>query len=195
MKKSLRNPRFALPLAAVLLLVIGAGLYGLPANGSGTQKAQTTATSEEKQDAWAVRCQEVENEGKKQNYCETFQNLSIQQTNDKGESAEPQRLIEMALGYSDGKTVRGVVILPLGVVVEEPLEIEIDGKNKFTFRVRYCEPSGCYAFLTLNDSTLSRMQKGEEMVVRATAATGQTLDIPMSLKGFAKALDKAKSGA
>lgn len=134
---------------------------------------------------WLRRCETPEG-GKE--YCEIFQNLSMQQ---KG-SESSQRVAEFAIGVAeDGKKKKpaGILILPLGIMVDGTVEGLIDDKHKFAATVKYCLPSGCYAHADLTPSIIDRMRKGEKIVIKSKAASGQAVDIVMGLKGFAKAAE------
>lgn len=180
-----------LGLITVALFAFGAG----PALAKDDAKAAATkpaATSPK--EAWATRCEKVKLDEKKpeQDYCEVFQNLSMVKKGEDGKQSA-QRLAEFAIGYPPNqKKARGVLVLPLGVLVEEAMSMQIDGKQDVSFRVRYCTPEGCFAFLTMPDSVLDKMSKGEKLTVKGKAFTGQNLEIVISLAGFSKALAKVK---
>ncbi len=139
---------------------------------------------------WAVRCDDPK--AGKAKHCEVFQRLSITK---KG-SKEPKRLVEFAIGYkadSKKKDADGILILPLGVLVTEPVAIEIDEKKDFAAQIRYCDANGCYAFAEIPAAMMEKMVKGNKLVVKARAANGHNVNIVMSLAGLGAALDKIKS--
>lgn len=159
-------------------------------------RAETKAAPVAKKEAsaasggvWAVRCNDPKTG---QKHCEMFQRLSITK---KGEK-DAKRLVEFAIGYKDDskkKDAQGILVLPLGVLVSEPVEIEIDEKKNFEAEIRYCDGKGCYAFTEIPAGMLEKMAKGNKFTVKARAANGQNFHIVMSLLGFNAALDKMKS--
>ncbi len=139
--------------------------------------------------AWSVRCTSPKDK-KTPKACEAFQQLSIQQ---KGQKTFT-RLAEMGVGYPAEKKgkPRGVLILPLGVLLEGPMTLKIGDQGAAKFRIRYCEKAGCYAYLDFEQAQIDAMKKADKMTVSITAVTGKTIAIVMSLKGFGDALEKAK---
>lgn len=141
---------------------------------------------------WSKRCQDLKGaDGKATtHYCEIFQQLSMKEK----DSSKLQRIVEFAIGYPPGeKKARGVLIMPLGVLLEEPMSLTIDDKNETKFSVRYCTGDGCFAFLTLPEDFLEKMGKGEKLSVNGKAMNGQDLHIILMLTGFGKALAQIKS--
>ena len=140
--------------------------------------------------AWAKRCDDTD-----QSYCEIVQQLSVVETG--------QRLIEFAIGFpqqkpdeeqkkksAEGKdTASGVIILPLGVLLESGMRLQVDDHAPYKFQARFCQPAGCYAFISLPGPVLELMRKGDTVTVAFKEAGGKTVDIKMSLKGFTKALE------
>jgi invasion protein IalB len=168
---------------AVLLVLIGVAGAGL-AHAATSAKAPEKAQAKTAMPLWAQRCE------KGTKYCEVFQQLSIKKKDGKA----AQRLIEFAVGYPPDKKgqARGVFILPLGTLLIQDTVVSIDGKAAFTFRVRYCDASGCVAVLDLPDATMAAIRKGKQMTVKLAAQNGQEIDINMQLEGFGAALDKVK---
>lgn len=136
------------------------------------------AVSEEASNAsaWTVRCQEKDSD-----HCEIFQRLIVQETG--------VRVAEFAVGFPEGKSAaRGVMILPLGILLPDGVQMQIDDQPPFKFKVRFCAKDGCFAYLNLNETVLDFMRKGNTAVVTFKTLQGQDMDFPISLKGFTKAL-------
>ena len=139
------------------------------------------AQSVPKQDAWTVRC----NKGADQE-CEMFQRLI--------EKESGKRFIELAIGYpGDSDVARGVFILPLGLIVNEEVTFQIDDGPLYSFKVRYCLPDGCYAFIDLNDKVLADMKKGLKIELALKSYDGKNMRFPLSLVGFSKALKRVNA--
>ena len=138
-----------------------------------------TPTAATKTDAlWAKRC---ETEGEKKGQCELFQRLVVKETG--------KRVVEFAVGYPEKKEeARGVIVLPLGILLTEGVKMQIDGGQSFTFKPRYCGPEGCFAFVNMNKQMLDIMRKGKEASLTFQTVQGQNLTVKMSLEGFGKTL-------
>lgn len=125
--------------------------------------------------AWVKRCEGAT--------CEIVQRLMDQESG--------ARVLEMAVGFPAGKdSARGVVILPLGVDLSQPMSLRIDEGEPLGFKVRYCLSDGCYAFLTLPPDVLAGMKKGALGVMIFKTFDGQPGKLPLSLEGFAAMLSE-----
>lgn len=146
--------------------------------------------------AWANRCDDLKDKDGKVTgkYCETFQRLSL--VAGEGEKQQMQRVAEFAIGYppADKGKAGAVLILPLGVIVDGDIKVQIDEKDVMKFRVRYCDNGGCVAMLKLENAILEKMKKGKVMTVKAQSLGGG-VDIPFRLDGFGPALDGVKPKA
>jgi invasion protein IalB len=143
---------------------------------------------------WSTRCDTLKDPNDKNakpvKYCEAFQRLAVTK---KGEK-EMRRVAEFAVGYPPEKKgePRGVVVMPLGILLEQPLKMQLDEGKEFTFRVRYCDQSGCLAFLDLSQAKLEEFKKAQKLKINIPATNGKYLNVIMSLKGFGPAVDKIK---
>lgn len=154
--------------------VVGQEEAAKPADGLVKQ-----ATLPEGTDAWKIRCnsEEANKAEQKRGKCEVFQQLLVQETK--------KRFAEFAIGFPEGQNeARGIMILPLGVLLEPGVEMQIDDQQSFKFKIRYCEPGGCAAFLSLNDQVLNMMRNGKVAKITLQSAQGKSLTFEMSLKGF-----------
>lgn len=164
--------------------------------------AKDAASAPAAQEFWTVRCMPVRNDkaakaekdakaANEPKYCEVFQRLAVAKKGEKN----AKRLAEFAVGFPPDKKglARGVVVVPLGVLLEKPIKIQLDPKTEFTFRARFCEPDGCYAFLDLSQDQIEQMKKSEKLTLTIPTLAGNNIAIIMSLKGFGPALDKLKS--
>jgi len=163
-------------LSAFVVLTIGLMFFPSVGQSAGKDK------KEEPKSAWAVRCNEKKDEkDKDKGRCEAYQRLAVKETG--------QRVVEFAIGYPDDKkAARGVIILPLGLLLPEGVQMRIDDGAAFKFQIRYCTAEGCFAYLNLNEAVLDTMRKGTDAVVIFKTIQGQDMSIAMSLSGFSKAL-------
>ena len=162
----------------MLFIILGAMNQGLFLQSAWGKAEQKTL------DNWIVRCNGTEpaNVEEKRGKCEIFQRLVFKQNG--------KRLMEFAIGFPASKDVaHGIVILPLGMRLEEGARLQVDDGPVMKFKVRYCLADGCYAYLSLNDNVLDQMRKGKDVgLMFSLGAKGEKKKVLMSLKGFTKAL-------
>lgn len=155
----------------------------LMSNALFAQDDVASTISEDVAKPWIVRCNneddiKLEN---KRGKCEIFQRLSLKDTG--------QRVVEMAIGFPDDKdAARGIFILPLGILLQPGVTMQIDDNPPLKFAVRYCVPNGCVAYVNLNDTILDMLKKGESANVIVKQANGEDITLPIVLKGITKAL-------
>ncbi|MCB9973085.1 MAG: invasion associated locus B family protein [Rhodospirillales bacterium] len=124
---------------------------------------------------WGKRCSE------ETKHCEIVQRLTVQETG--------KRFAEFAIGYpDDADGARGVVILPLGVLLEPGVRMQIDDGQVYQFTFRYCGAGGCVAVIRLSDALIAEMKKGNAATIQFMSAKGQKINVPITLKGFTKAI-------
>lgn len=188
MKQKSRCGAAFLSVFAVISLSAMVGGFSLPAQAQQTGAAQTLAAqNDDAGESWVMRCNEPQ-DGKsgaakpdQNKSCEIFQRLVV--------SDSGQRIAEFAIGFpSDQDMARGVAVLPLGIMLDQPLTMQIDDGKPFTFKVRYCVQDGCYAFLNLTPEIIDMLKRGGKVVFSFTTLAGQPISIDMSLKGITKAL-------
>ncbi len=161
----------------LVLVVCALAVAFIPAHLSFAEKADESKPA----DMWAVRCSAEEDDPARE--CEIFQRLSIKDTG--------QRVAEFAVGFPQNQGVaRGVIILPLGILLTEPLQMTIDEDHTFQFKPRYCTAQGCFAFLNLNEKLMKMLKAGGEATISTKSFNGQDVKVKMSLVGFTKALKK-----
>ena len=167
-------------LALSLMFVAGLTFYVLTSHSVSGEESKNAP-------AWSVRCGEQGDvSSPEKGKCEIFQRLVVNETG--------QRLTEFAIGYSGENLdqMRGIVILPLGILLETGVALQIDDKEPFSFTPRYCDAGGCVAFLNMNDKILGMMRKGDTARVTMKALNGSDINVEMPLKGFSKALGQIK---
>ena len=132
---------------------------------------------------WTERCNKNEKaEGPKRGRCEIFQRLIVKDTG--------QRVVEMAVGFpKDKQNARGIVITPLGILLQPGVQMKIDDRESFKFQLRFCDTAGCFGFIDLNEKVLSAMKTGQKILLTFQAVDGKNVNVELSLKDFAKALD------
>lgn len=152
------------------------------------QAVEQTAAAQapgEKKPAWNVRCTAAEGDPARE--CEAFQRLVVAKTG--------QRVAEFAVGFpKDKKDGRGVIILPLGILLTEAIEMQVgEGGQKFKFMPRYCTTEGCFSFIDISQALLDDLKKNAVTEISAKAMNGKDVKIKMTLEGLAGALELAAS--
>lgn len=184
-------------LAALLFLVVVIAGFLVMRQGGGENtddsvrvaRAQSVTPVDVPDANWLVRCNGASGEEDavpvevSTKNCEVYQRLVLKETN--------QRLVEFAVGFPEGqKAGRGVMILPLGIILSEPVSIKVDDKESFSFDIRYCTQQGCFAFLTMNEAILTAFRDGDVASITFQAMDGKVMKVNMSLDGFVDALKK-----
>lgn len=144
---------------------------------------------------WVKRCDDIK-DGEKVTgkYCEAVQSLSVVKKD--ADPSTAQRVAEIAIGYPPGNKGKpsAAVILPLGVLVQNDVELDIDGTKLLTFNIRFCDNGGCIGILDLRDSDVEQLRKGKELTLKSQVVTGQPLVVTLSLTGLPNILDEIKAG-
>lgn len=133
---------------------------------------------------WKLRCDDIKKDGQPAGqYCEMFYKVVVKESG--------QTFMDFAIGVPQkGEAARGKVLLPLGILLTEPIRMQIDDQESMSFQVRYCDVVGCHAFLGLNEVVVDAFRGGENAVVSFVASNNQRLTLPVSLNGFSSAYRK-----
>lgn len=127
---------------------------------------------------WNVRCDETS--GK----CEVFQRYIVKETG--------QRIIEFAIGYPEKSTGGvGVIILPLGIKVNQPIQIKIDDKAYQTFNIESCSQDGCFSSIKVDAGFINTLQVSNKITFVFHNIAGQAINVEMATKGFTEAFLRA----
>jgi invasion protein IalB len=179
---------------AVILIAVATGIFSLSTRVEGKDKEADKAAPPAKEapapatEAWFVRCNEAkegQDQSQKRGRCEAVQKLLVAETG--------QRFAEFAIGYPAGKeAARGVVIMPLGVMLPKGIEMSVDDGQKFEFQYRFCDQRGCFAYLSLNDAVMDLLKKGKEASFVIMDANGNNLRVNMTLVGLSKTLKEVQ---
>lgn len=126
---------------------------------------------------WVVDC-ETAPDGK--DSCFLSQTQTMQQQQQSG------RLIKVSIGYigPQGKPAM-VAILPLGIWLPTGAAYQIEGQAQKPLALQRCLNEGCIASAELDEAALGQMRKAKSLTIGIKAdPNGQTIAIPVSLKGF-----------
>lgn len=147
---------------------------------------------------WQSRCQDIK-EGEKVTgqYCEAVQSLYVVKKDEDPKKTTTQRIAEMAVGYPPGSTAKSaqaVAILPLGIVVNEKVAMEVDGDSLMKFDVRFCDVGGCVGIFSLDKGAIEKMRKGKELNFKTQTVAGQPVVIGLPLAAFDTVIGKLIPG-
>jgi len=104
-----------------------------------------------------------------------------------------QRVLDIRLNPAgeDG-SVQGLLTLPFGLDLARGVTVQVDdGKATEPLAFSTCLPSGCLVPLALDKAQLATMRNGKALALKAASVQGQEAPFAISLKGFAKAIDRA----
>lgn len=144
-------------------------------------KAEKKISFEESE--WTRRCQKdpkTQKEDKER--CEISKTIKV-----KGGQG---RVAEIAIGKNtkNNDVYSGVVIMPLGILLEEGVLLKIDDGKPVMFKPRFCAQAGCISYITLDKTLIGSMKKGNKISFVFRSSNGQKVNIDMSLSGFTKAI-------
>ncbi|MBK1697127.1 invasion associated locus B family protein [Rhodovibrio salinarum] len=84
-------------------------------------------------------------------------------------------------------------IVPLGVNLQAPLTVAVDGNQLGQAAYVSCVQRGCVARMQISDGMLSAMKQGRRLQVTLTGQRGNTRTVPASLLGFTDAYNALSS--
>lgn len=168
----------SLILAGLAAALVGGATFVLTNAFAAGKTEEKAASAPASGDLWTVRCQESD---KAKEHCEVFQRLIVKESG--------ARVAEFAIGFPEKKdAARGVVVLPLGILLQPGVEMKIDEGKAYAFKVRYCTQAGCFAYVNLDQALLDLMKNGEVARFVFKSADGKDVNLSMPLTGFGKAL-------
>lgn len=175
-------------IAAVSTYALGANkaASALAATAPADAVAPTSDASTVVDTGWSERCDNKENKAVKK-HCEVFSRLEMK--------ASHMRVAEVVVGFPQDNslpkgTARGVIIMPLGILLEPGATMAIDDGQSFAFKARFCVQEGCYGIVNLNKDILHSMEKGKDLNIFFKTADSRNVKLSLGLKGFDKMLGK-----
>lgn len=135
-------------------------------------------------DDWGYKCDKSP-DGKDE-LCYMFQNVTKK---DGGELVLGARI-----AYRQGQPDPLIVVTaPLGSLLPPGAALMMEGVEPVKLTYFLCAAEGCTTVATpLPSAMVEAMKKGEQAVVRVAAPNKQVVGLPLSLKGFSKALASLK---
>ncbi len=116
-------------------------------------------------------------------HCAVVQKVAVAETG--------QRVIEFSVSnVKNNDNDRGVMILPLGVLVQNEIVMTIDEGVSYGFKINHCNSQGCFAYLDMSPEMIKELKRGNELNIYMVDSNRQPVQMRLSLKGFTKAYKK-----
>lgn len=141
-----------------------------------TARAETT-----KEGDWRIECPESPDSSS------TCQMVHAPAAPDGG---APHFLMSVSTGTSGA--LYGVVTTPLSVYLVPGIELAVDGGRPFKANFELCDTAGCHAGFRLSGPVLAAFQKGQSARLRIWVSKSRAIEVPVSLKGFSKGVQRLK---
>lgn len=145
---------------------------------------RTTASYQD----WTLRCESREGQPPVRN-CEIVQSTTTQ--------GQPNPVTQIAVGrVGKGAPLRIVFQVPVNVLVGAELKFVYDAKAApLAVSFRHCVPTGCFADAELKDDLVKKLRPiTAQGHFEFKDAAQRGINIPVSFKGFAQALDAMAKG-
>jgi invasion protein IalB len=129
---------------------------------------------------WGYKCDKAPNTG--EDLCYVFQNVT------KKEGGE--LVLGARIAYREGQPDPLLVAtVPLGSLLPPGAALVMDGIEPVKLNYFLCAAQGCTTTATpLPANVLQAMKKGDQAAIRVAAPNQQVVGLPLSLKGFTKAM-------
>jgi len=108
------------------------------------------------------------------------------------EKRSKKRVLAVEFAEFEGDSVKGALILPFGLLLDDGINLRVDDKGaKTKLRYRTCLPAGCLVTLDFDKKMMAAMRKGDVLEIEAVGDEG-AVPFKVSLSGFSKALARVK---
>ncbi len=165
-------------IAPILMLIYAIGAQAQAVNGP-----KSHGNVQSQHEDWQVVCKPPP-PGAKKKVCAVVQSVTAEDRNNVGLTVYFQR-------FSDGTRVLRV-FAPLGVLLPPGLGLKIDGKDVGNAPFLRCQTFACYAQVTVDDTLIKQLRTGKSAIFVIFQTEEAGIGIPISLAGFATALDNLK---
>jgi invasion protein IalB len=108
-------------------------------------------------------------------------------------SDNQQEIMQVIVARSPQQGPIANFVVPLGVNLQAPLQIAVDGNQLGQATYVSCVQRGCVARMQVSDGMLSAMKQGRRLQVTLTGQRGNTRTVPASLLGFTDAYNALTS--
>lgn len=140
---------------------------------------------------WSYECRTITNGDATIRNCEATQAVRTGEQN--------QIVSQVAVGrVSPDTPFILTILLPVNVAFPSDVKLSLEGDKSGSFVMNWtkCVPSGCFASLVLNDTSLNRLKAmtGKPMILWQSN-TGQGIQFALSMRGFSQAMTQFQKNA
>jgi invasion protein IalB len=160
----------------------GGGLQTQQNQGQGQGQGQQPNVESTNYEDWVVQCR-VENG--QTGPCRMGQGVR--------NSENQQEIMQVIVARPPQQGPIANFVVPLGVNLQAPLQISVDGNQLGQATYVSCVQRGCVARMQVSDAMLSAMKQGRRLQVTLTGQRGNTRTVPASLLGFTDAYNALTS--
>ena len=118
--------------------------------------------------------------------CELVQRLAVK---DSGQTV----FLFTSLRSSKGDGLVGIISVPTGGYLAPGMEMRIDDRRPFKLLYETCNPAGCHAGFPLAGRVLADLSTGKAATVRVWSTKTNSVDVRISLNGFARGLSALRA--
>jgi len=158
------------------------GALAQPAPGAGAQQQPSVTRVELKpmQKNWTKVC--GKDPGVEKQICYT--------TRDFGQDESQPPVLALAVYDPEGEKTKVVrLLLPVGLLLQAGFRFSVDKSATQEGSFEICFPNGCFAQAQIDQNTVNRIKRGNEMNVFVRNQVGNEVAFVVPLAGFAKAFD------
>jgi len=176
--------------------------------GAAAKKKRPKPYVKAKYGDWAIRCEKIQLPAKVAKRIEKIQGRKLPAAKDGIVTFEQCTAVQVAASKKLKKLQMAVVVAkttqagkpitvmqifaPLGIFLPTGAVIGVDGKALSRMEFRVCSPIGCLAQSPLKAEVTNRFKKGNRANIVVYLGPGDSIGVPLSLKGFAKAYASLK---
>jgi invasion protein IalB len=97
------------------------------------------------------------------------------------------KLVQITIGTQSDKNIEEMVVsVPLTVLLPPGLGLQIGNDTK-TYPYMTCIATGCVTMITMDDKLRTSFDTASSIALVVTAQNGRTVNLPLSVKGYADA--------
>lgn len=82
-----------------------------------------------------------------------------------------------------------IIAVPIGMLLQPGVRVVIDQQPPISAKYAICFPNACYADMEINADQITKMKRGQQLMVQTLNQSGRTVSFTMALSGFGKAYD------
>jgi invasion protein IalB len=91
--------------------------------------------------------------------------------------------------FTGDPAISFIAAVPPGMLIQPGIQAVIDNGKPFEIKYGICFPNACYGELKVDDTFVSALKSGGQMVIKTLNQQAQTVTFPLSLAGFTKTYD------